>query len=566
MRYHNGVRRSAPVAIAAAAVLVVGVAVPAAGASTTGAPVAANPAITEPGAAASGAAQVEAPVPELDWGECGEGLEQFECTIAEVPTDYDEPEGASTSIAMTRMPATDPQGRIGSLFLNFGGPGGPGVESLQMMGDDLFTEEVRAQFDLIGFDPRGVGDSDPVTCFPDADTEFEFLSSMQTFPVGHREEIRYIAQNATLGASCTVVSGDRISTSSTANVARDMDVLRQAVGDEELNYVGYSYGTFLGATYGALFPDRIRTMVLDGTVEPATYVGAGDDRVLGRRTGQHVAAAEAYQQFLQLCEQAGSQQCALAGLGDPEQVVEDLFDQLADEPVELDLGDGSTMEFGYDEAVATIFQALYSPTQWSDLAASLAALIEPAEEDQAFSAQSGVEEIRDFLREIDFFEEYVSIGGSLASVCMDAEHPAGLRDYPAQSALAEEEAEHFGAARAWLSIPCETMGGTDQDAYTGPWEQSTDAPVLVIGTQYDPGTPYEFTEPYADLWQDARMLTVEGYGHTTMMAPSACANAAIEDYLIDLEATDGATCTQDVAPFTPAAQDEQPELTPAAIG
>src|SRR5690625_5013416 len=564
MRHNVRVRRSAPLAgVAAAAMLLLGATTPAAAQ-----PGGAQPAerSDETGTPA-GTAQVDAPVPEVDWAACGEGLEQFDCTSVEVPSDYDEPDGRTTTIAMTRLPATDPEQKIGSLFLNFGGPGGPGVESVHMLGDSLFTDEVRAQFDIIGFDPRGVGTSDPVTCFPDQETENAFLSRMESFPVGHREEVRFMAQTATLGAACTTVSGDRIATSSTANVARDMDLLRQAVGDEQLNYVGYSYGTILGATYGELFPDRIRTMVLDGTVDPDAWVGEGDERSLGRRMGQAVATDETYHEFLRLCGEAGPQDCALAGLGDPEQVVEDLFDQLKENPAEVPMPDGSTTEIGYDDAVYLVFQSMYSPTQWSDLAATLAALVEPEQQNRAFSTQStGADSIRDFLRKIGFLQDYASVGGALASMCMDTHNPGTLADYPAQAAAAEEEAPHFGPARAWVGSQCETVGVSDSDAYTGPWEQSSDAPVLVIGTRYDPATPYEFTEPYAEKWPNASMLTVEGYGHTTMMTPSSCANAAIEDYLIDREATDGATCTQDVAPFTPAAEQSQPELVPAALG
>src|SRR5699024_7505157 len=202
------------------------------------------------------------------------------CATVQVPSDYDNPHGATTSIAMTRLPASNPDEKIGSLFLNFGGPGGPGVQNLHALGGSLFTDEVRAHFDVVAFDPRGVALSDPVTCFRDAETEQNFFAGMPAFPVGQKEELRTIAKTAALGVSCTVVSGDRIATSSTANVARDMDMLRQAEDDKKLKYVDYSYGTFLGATYGKLFPDRIRTMVLDGTVDPKTYVGKGDDRSL----------------------------------------------------------------------------------------------------------------------------------------------------------------------------------------------------------------------------------------------------------------------------------------------
>src|SRR5690625_3517765 len=512
--------------------------------------------------------QVDAPVPEVDWQDCeGEDVQQFDCATVQVPSDYDNPHGATTSIAMTRLPASNPEEKVGSLFLNFGGPGGPGVQNLHALGGSLFTDEVRAHFDVVAFDPRGVALSDPVTCFRDAETEQNFFAGMPAFPVGQKEELRTIAKTAALGVSCTVVSGDRISTSSTANVARDMDLLRQAVGDEQLNYVGYSYGTILGATYGELFPDRIRTMVLDGTVDPDAWVGEGDERSLGRRMGQAVATDETYHEFLRLCGEAGPQDCALAGLGDPEQVVEDLFDQLKENPAEVPMPDGSTTEIGYDDAVYLVFQSMYSPTQWSDLAATLAALVEPEQQNRAFSTQStGADSIRDFLRKIGFLEDYASVGGALASMCMDTHNPGTLADYPAQAAAAEEEAPHFGPARAWVGSQCETVGGSDSAAYTGPWAQSSDAPVLATGTRYDPATPYEFTEPYAEKWPNASMLTVEDYKHTTMMTPSSCANAAIEDYLIDREATDGATCTQDVAPFTPAAEQSQPELVPAALG
>src|SRR5699024_3261961 len=113
---------------------------------------------------------------------------------------------------------------------------------------------------------------------------------------------------------------------------------------------------------------------------------------------------------------------------------------------------------------------------------------------------------------------------------------------------------------------CETIGVQDEDAYTGPWQQTTEANVLVIGTRYDPATGYKFTETYADLWTNSSMLTIEGYGHTTAMTRSSCADAAIEQYLIDRDATDGETCTQHVAPFSPAAQKVQPEAIPAALG
>ncbi|MCK6211038.1 alpha/beta hydrolase [Georgenia sp. EYE_87] len=293
-------------------------------------------------------------VPALAWEGCGAGLEAFQCATAEVPTDHDDPAAGTTTIALTRLPATAPDQRLGSLFLNFGGPGGPGVEVLHMLGGEFLHPTVRARFDVVGFDPRAVGRSDPATCFRDAEQEQAFIRTLPAFPV-EDEEARFTASAAALGISCTVLSGTRIAAASTANVARDLDLLREAVGDEELTYLGYSYGTFLGATYAALFPDRVRALVLDGTVLPRLWVGEGDDRVLGRRLGQHVAAAQAYGEFLRLCREAGSNGCALAALGDPAEVVEGLLTRLRTQPATFDIGDGTTTELGYDDAVSLIF-------------------------------------------------------------------------------------------------------------------------------------------------------------------------------------------------------------------
>src|SRR5690349_21028896 len=219
-----------------------------------------------PAVAAPTAASTTAAVPQLAWASCGDdpALAAFECATATVPTDHDEPDGATTTLALTRLPATDPANRIGSLFTNPGGPGGSGVDFVQSAGEFAWTPEVRARFDVIGFDPRGVGASDPTTCFPTQAREAAFLARQKvSFPYKAWQENRFTLQSAKLGASCTATSGDRLAHMSTANVARDMDLLRQAVGDEQLSYVGYSYGTHLGATYAKLFPGKVRALVLD---------------------------------------------------------------------------------------------------------------------------------------------------------------------------------------------------------------------------------------------------------------------------------------------------------------
>ena len=542
-------------AIGAAALLVV-----ASPAIASAAPPA-QPATPEPVAAT--APQVEAPVPDLAWTACeGAGLEAFECATAAVPSDYDEPTGDTTSIALTRLPATDPSQRIGSLFLNFGGPGGPGVSTLQQLGAFL-DPQVHAQFDVIGFDPRGVGLSDPVTCFPDAASETAAFASAPVVPLTSEEEAESIALFGAASLACETLSGSRIEHASTANVARDMDLLRQAVGDEQLSYLGYSYGSVLGATYGMLFPDRVRALAIDGTLEPSRW--SGGEGSIGVRTGQGLAASQVFDEFLDVCAEVGPESCSLAATGDPRAAAETLLARLQQQPVEIPNGDGTTLTIDYGTAVAVAFQSLYSPAGFGPLADTFTQLLALTEPQQTMTTQQRggqLSDIGDWLRELGLIEDYSGMGSALASMCVDGQHPLQPWDYPAQADAADAEAPHFGRFRSWVGIQCDFVPYVDEDAYMGPWDQSTQAPVLVIGTRHDPATPYDQTQPYADRFANATVLTVEGYGHTTL-GVSTCANAAIATYLATPGASVPTTCEQDVAPF--AAAPGTPGTAPASL-
>ncbi len=510
------------------------------------------------------APQVRAPVPDIAWQACeGEGLDAFDCASVQVPTDYDRQRGRTTTIALTRLRATDPEQRIGSLFVNFGGPGIAGVQAMHTLGETFLDPQVHAGFDVIGFDPRGVGQSDPVTCFPDDASEKAFLAGTPVFPTTPRESAEFLATYGAAAAGCEVLSGNRVAHASTANVARDLDLLRQAVGDEQLTYLGYSYGSIPGATYAALFPGRVRALAVDGVWDPAAW--SGGEGSVGVRLGQGVAASEAFERFLALCEQAGPDACSLATLGDPADVAEDVFDRLQEQPVPYPADDGSIVEIGYDEMVFAAYDSLYKPAEFGSLAdffTELAILSAPKPTSEQRRTTSPPGDLGDLLRRLGLIEDYASLGAELASMCVDGQHPLRPGDYVAQADAADEVAPHFGRFRSWLGVQCEFVRFRDGDAYRGSWEQQTQAPVLVIGTRYDPATPYAFTQPYADRFPDSRVLTVEGYGHTTL-GRSTCANAAIATYLIELEATDGASCGQDVAPFQPVSDVESGEVTPS---
>ncbi|WP_427895920.1 alpha/beta hydrolase [Kribbella sp. GL6] len=503
-------------------------------------------------------AQARSVVPKIVWGSCGSDpkLKPFQCASVEVPTDYDNPYGATTTIALTRLPATDPAHRIGTLFTNPGGPGGPGVLFLHQDGLRIYTPEVRARFDILGFDPRGVGGSDPATCYPTKADETKALADVPPFPVGAKQERQFILDGAKLAIHCRTTSPDRMAHYSTANVARDMDLLRQAVGDDKLSYVGYSYGTYLGATYAKLFPTKVRALVLDGTLLPQWYSGSdGDKSPVGVRMRQGEGAYDTYEQFLAECKTAGAN-CSLNRLGDPKTVVEGALERLKTHPVDFALPDGSTVKMTYALAVAVTFSSLYDPNGFPALADMWVQL---AATNRALATVKAPQAIVEWNRRK---EDYTSIG-TVLQPCVEARQSGRPLAYPAYAAAADKRAPHFGAYRAWIGIQCEFLGIRDQDAFLGPWQNKVKQPVLVFGTRHDPATPYEATRPYADLYPDARMVTVEGWGHTTI-GKSACADKLTTQYLTELKApADGTTCNQDRKPFDPVPTGQRaPSLLP----
>ncbi|MGL4174525.1 MAG: alpha/beta fold hydrolase, partial [Dermatophilaceae bacterium] len=297
------------------------------------------PASAAPAAPATGwggLAGASAPaVPTIDWQPCPDAA-GVQCASVELPTDYDNPKAGTTTVALAKLPATDPDTTIGSILFNPGGPGGSGVSTIKNNGT-AFPDDLRSRFDLVGFDPRGTNASDPATCFPTAEAEAEFFTTKVDPPFeGERlSEVTYLGRLGEIAARCQATSPDRFRHMSTANVARDMDVLRAAVGDEKLNFYGLSYGTIVGQTYARLFPDNVRTLILDGNVDPTEYVGKNDRRPIGVRTSQDLSLNETFTEFLRLCVEGG-QNCPINAVGDPEQVVDGLLARLLEGPITVE--------------------------------------------------------------------------------------------------------------------------------------------------------------------------------------------------------------------------------------
>ncbi|MBA8792512.1 pimeloyl-ACP methyl ester carboxylesterase [Friedmanniella endophytica] len=525
----------------------------------TAAPAEAAPAVPPVTITTTGRPAAPAPtVPKISWASCGPDYPAFQCATVRVPTDYDRPRGATTKIAITRLPAARPSERIGSLFTNPGGPGGSGVDFVQQNAQAVYSQTVRNRFDIVGFDPRGVNRSNPATCFRDPVEESSALSSTLPFPLNPGAEPRYAAESKSLAAHCAATSPGRLSHMSTANVARDLELLRRAVGDARLNYAGYSYGTFLGATYAKLFPGKIRAMVLDGTLDPRVYVGR-DARYrnvpAGIRIGQDRGGAEVFGQFLTLCAQAGPDVCSFAQLGQPSTVARTMFDRLKQRPAVYRVPGAQTVSVDYQLAVGTIYNGLYTPTNWLDLAdfmTSVARALEPSSARVRPLPTAVLQRGSDYLATVRRGQDYPSIGGALGSSCVDTVTP-NPRVYPAAADRSDANHPEFGRYRTWEDLPCwylQRDGVVDRDAYRGGWKQTTRTPVLVLGTRHDPATPYASTKPFASLFPKATVITLDGWGHTTL-GQSACTDAQVTSYLVAPTAKRSATtCQPDSRPFT----------------
>jgi pimeloyl-ACP methyl ester carboxylesterase len=305
-------------------------------------------------------------VPTLDWHSCDNG---FQCATATVPLDYRQPGGATISIAVVRHLATDPAHRLGSLFVNGGGPS----EQIDTFLADYsqIPAAFIADYDLISFDPRGFGYSTAVQCFPTLAEENAFLADLPGgFPVGAKQISTWESLYARFDATCARTNGDLLEHDSTADVARDMDLLRQAVGDPVLNYVGLSYGTGLGAIYANLFPNTVGRMVLDGNLDPVAWTTGDSGLPTFLREDSDEASSATLTAFLDLCGAAPTAKCAFsAGSAAATRAkFSTLLDQLAQHPVTVT--EGSQQEScGYACGVGMV--PLGQASEWADGAAVL---------------------------------------------------------------------------------------------------------------------------------------------------------------------------------------------------
>ncbi len=489
------------------------------------------------GATSAAASAPRVAIPQLDWRSCGpNGLQ---CARARVPLDYDNPGGPQISIALDRLPATDPAHRIGSVFINPGGPGGSGVDAVAYGGTEVFGPQVRARFDIVGFDPRGVARSSPVQCFADQQAEDDFFATVPFFPVGSDEVVRYMSKFQRYDSLCLRNDPTIIQHMATADVARDLDLLRAAVGDRRLTYYGVSYGSYLGNTYANLFPDRVRALAIDGVLNPTEWAtgrgSEGSEVPFSARLGSERGAAATMRQFLALCDRAQRPACTFAG--DAATKYAQLLARAQDAPILL-----GRQRITYADIAGFSLGALYDPYYWAEAAQLLQRLWRASGGATVTASTAAAPWLRD--------PPYYNGQDAFSAVsCTDSDNPGDVFAWPRAAADLDRTSAPFGAAWTYASAPCASWPTRDTDRYTGPWNHTTATPVLVVGNRYDPATPYAGAVAVARQLPGARLLTLAGWGHTSLFK-SACTAAAIDRYLLSKRLPPaGKVCQPDTVPF-----------------
>lgn len=452
---------------------------------------------------------------KLSWRGCG--VPGFECATLKAPLDYADPGAGDVRLAVARKKATGPGKRLGSLLVNPGGPGGSAVGYLQQYAGIGYPAGVRARYDMVAVDPRGVARSEPVECLDGR--AMDTYTQTDTTPDDQRETGELVDAYKEFAEGCGAHSARLLRHVSTVEAARDMDILRAVLGDGKLTYVGASYGTFLGATYAGLFPNRVGRLVLDGAMDPSLPARRLNlDQTAGFET--------AFQSFAKDC--VTRTDCPLGGKGTaPAKVGENLkafFRTLDAHPIPT--GDQDGRKLGEALATTGVIAAMYDESTWEQLREALTSAIKSKD-------GAGLLALSDSYYERDADGRYANLMAANAAVnCLDLPAAFSTPDQVEKALPAFEKASPvFGEGLAWASLNCAywPVRPTGEPHLI---EAKGAAPIVVVGTTRDPATPYRWARSLAHQLTSARLLTYEGDGHTAYGRGSACIDSAIDTYLL----------------------------------
>ena len=443
---------------------------------------------------------------EVDWSDC-ESFRNYECATLEVPLDYDDPDGETIELALIRRPAGDPAERIGSLLVNPGGPGASGVEYLPQWALSV-DSELRNRFDLVSFDPRGVGGSHPLQCMSDEDKDD--YAAFDAVP--EPEEIDGIVDlGRGFAEACGAEYGDELAHFGTVDAARDMDRIREAVGDEKLTYLGFSYGTRLGSVYAELFPDKVRAMVLDGAMEP-------DPNAADFNANQADGFQQAFDAYVADCDADSSCEAG----PDAEGLINRLFARVEDDPISAS-GDERMLTEGW--LTSGVLTALYAKQLWPALSAGL----REAEQGDA----SLLLEIADLLAGRRQDGSWDNIWEANAAVnCLDSADRPTPEQVETEAAALADVSPLFGPVIAWTGLQCSYWPVAADPI---PVAVATEAPpIVVIGTTRDPATPFVWAERMAATLASGVLLVRDGDGHGAY-GNSPCIDQEVNAYLLEVK-------------------------------
>ena len=455
----------------------------------------------------------------LDWTRCG----GFECADLRVPIDYDNPSGGDIAIKVLKAPATNAGKRIGSLVVNPGGPGGSGVQYAKSA-DFIVGRAVRSSFDIVGFDPRGVGQSAPIDCLSDGALD-DFLGTDPT-PDNRAEEQDLVAAARTMASGCEANNRKLLAHVSTEDAAKDMDVLRAALGDSQLNYLGKSYGTFLGSTYAGMFPERVGRFVLDGVVPPDL---TSAQQAEGQAKGFELAT-RAY-----VADCVGEGGCPLGGSVDEGMAwIRAFLKGLDANPIRS--GDPAEPKLTEAWASLGIAAAMYDQGSWGILTDAL----------REAHAGNGAS----LMGLANTYADRVPGGGYTGNImeviyavnCLDRPDSPDVATYEGYQAKFSKVAPTWGPFLAWGSIAC---GFWPVKGDNPPHKISAKGsnPIVVVGTTRDPATIYEWSEQLRDQLDNAVLVSLDGDGHTAYTRGSQCVDHAIDAYYVQgVVPKDGLMC------------------------
>lgn len=471
----------------------------------------------------------------IAWKPCKDAEPGLECARVPVPLNWSDPGGEKISLAVIRRPASRPAKRIGTLFVNFGGPGVAGVETVKQSGP-MLDRIGHGRFDIVSWDPRRTGESTHISCFASRREEADFWGPFSV-PVTHAEWERRMPQAEAFARRCTRHSRKLLRFDSTVETVRDLSYLRELVGEPKLNYRGLSYGTFIGQTYANLFPEQVRAMVLDADVNPFEFTKS----VVRAMASGIVDSDLVMRKFLALCGKAGPKRCALAKGGSPGRRFDRLATKLRRAPIPAP--GASPPELTYSDLLVRFFVAQAAPVEWPRFAAELDQAVRGDGAAMAKTVQAQGPPLQRALN------------SAVGLQCADKPVPSklGPSDWPRTLGTLTRASAFNGPLQTWLLwAPCSAWTVPAVHRYTGPWNATTPDPVLVIGTRFDPRTNYGASVLVSKTLGNATLLTHEGYGHTSDADPSTCVERDVAKYLITLATPlPGTVCQSDHLPFSP---------------